>query len=353
MKRIKRNPIRFDVFNAFAQFGREARIALTDPGSMDSFLDRIRLSVSNSMRNEAFLYGQHAQAMFEAMAISLGRVQMLKQEDCGEIYTVREDVKVPDVRLVLADGQQILVEVKNFYQSKDSEPLQFDGDYIRNLQNYAQMVACRLAIAVYWVKWRTWTLIPCQALKHGTGKVLISFPEALKRNQMATLGDMMVGTKFPLTIFISANKEEPRNVEEDGNVSFSIGDIEIQCAGHILRREEERNIAWYLIMHGKWEEERSEAVIQDGKLEGIKFEWKPFDYETRQNEYREQGFAIVGSLSQLFSSYYRAITEKDGRIGHFRVDLSPGSLGQLIPTNYESKDLPLWRIKQVSGSGND
>src|ERR1035437_3666396 len=68
MKRLPRDPIRFDLANAFAEFGRLESVSLRDPAATDGFVDRIRESVRRSLSNEALLHGLRTQAMFEALS---------------------------------------------------------------------------------------------------------------------------------------------------------------------------------------------------------------------------------------------------------------------------------------------
>ena len=73
MKPIKRNPLRFDIFNALAQFTHEERLSLRDPKTIENFAREIRASVDTSITSDTFMYGQRTQAMFEALVLSLGR----------------------------------------------------------------------------------------------------------------------------------------------------------------------------------------------------------------------------------------------------------------------------------------
>jgi hypothetical protein len=78
-------------------------------------------SIESALANDAFLYGQLAQIMFEAM------VKLIKQ-DAGA---------VPDFRIVRADGSPILVEVKNFNQDNPQEPFSQEVGYVKALDRLA------------------------------------------------------------------------------------------------------------------------------------------------------------------------------------------------------------------------
>jgi hypothetical protein len=66
------------------------------------------------------------------------------------------------------------------------------------------------------------------------------------------------------------------------------------------------------------------------------------------------GFAIVDSMSELFCNFYKFATQEEEQVRNLRIDVSPGSLGKLIPNDYVGRDLPLWRFKlQPSPPGQD
>jgi len=346
MKPIKRDPIRFDVFNALAQFSHEQRLSVTDPKTADPFLQQIRSSLHATVNNESFLYGQRTQAMFEALVLSLAEVNFLKQEDSGSLYSTAEELQVPDYRLVFPNGKQLLIEVKNFYQKNTfDEPFEMTHSYFNGLSNYSRLVGCDLMVAIYWVKWNKWTLVQPKRFVLGSGYANLSFPSAVMFNEMSLLGDIMIGARFPLAIHVEARTDEPRAVQASGEVSFKIADIKIFCADREVESTLERNIGWYLMNHGLWIESPPLPIINNGQLDGLKFEWFPQDYHEDRDRYDSQGFAVIGTLSEMYSKFYRRVTQSDGRIGQIHVDVTPGTLGQMIPKDYEGERLPLWRFK--------
>lgn len=346
MKPIKRDPIRFDVFNALAQFSREQRLSVTDPKTTDHFLQQIRSSVHATVSNESFLYGQRTQAMFEALVLSLGKVQFLKQEDSGALYSTQEELEVPDYLLVFQDGTKLLIEVKNFYQKNDFlESFEVTESYLNGLNNYSRLVGCELMVATYWVKWNRWTLVRLGRFELGSGIARLSFLNAVMFDELSLVGDRMIGCRFPLAIHMETRKDQPRAVQANGEVSFHIADMKIFCADQEVTSTLERNIAWYLINHGNWVEEPTQVIINDGQLDGLKFEWFPQNYREDRVKYDAQGFAMIGTLSEMFSHFFRAVTQSDGRIGQIQVDVTPGHLGQMIPDDYEGERLPLWRFE--------
>jgi len=337
MKHLPRDPIRFDLINAFAEFGRCEKISLNHPAAAEGFVERARASIKRSLANEAFLYGVRTELMFESLVASLGKVQILKSEDSGEIYVSDESLKVPDFRLVLADGSQVLVEVKNFYQGEDARrAFKLDGGYLGGLVRYSKTMNCDLLLAIYWSRWNIWTLVKPDLFKVENEERTLDMLEAMKGNHMASIGDCSIGTRFPLSLVMHADKSKPRSIGAHGNVQFTISNVEAYCAGQRLTDPEERRIAIYLMFYGKWDYETEPRIVEN-EIELVEHRWVPeVDHE--------QGFEIVGSLSEMFSTFYKFATQEEGQVRELRLDISPGAWGSLVPEDYKGKALPLWRF---------
>lgn len=131
LRPIERNPVRFDAFAAFQKYTREQALSIRDDTVLTSFIDEVQAQLTASAANESFLYGLHAQAMFESMVVELRGVTFNKQEDAGGMWTAGSEVKIPDFRLVTAAGETLLVEVKNCYR----KPLKyrFEAKYFEAL----------------------------------------------------------------------------------------------------------------------------------------------------------------------------------------------------------------------------
>jgi len=65
-------------------------------------------------------------------------------------------------------------------------------------------------------------------------------------------------------------------------------------------------------------------------------------------EDHHQGLESVGALSGLFSSMYLSSTSDADRVTRLGINVVGGSLGSLIPDDYQSDKLPLWGMKQVA-----
>ena len=338
MRRIPRDPIRFDLFEVYGVYGREEQLSLTDPSAAQSFVHRARTSIEDGLKNDAFLYGLRTEAMFEALVASLGQVRLLKREDTSDVFTSENRIELPDFRIVLTDGQQWLVEVKNFYQGKQpTREFAMTTAYLEGLQRYSVLMGCPLRMAIYWARWNIWTLISPDHFRRKNSRMVIELGEAMQANELVILGDKSVATKFPLRLRFLADKEKPRSVSEDGLANFVISSVELYCEDRNITDPVERQIATFLMFYGRWQFDGPYAVIVDDELEGVECQWTP-------QEDHKQGFEIVGSLSDMFSTFYAWNTLDEDKVVKLRAEVVPGYLGNLIPEGYKGDALPLWRF---------
>jgi hypothetical protein len=324
MQRIPRDPVRFDVFRAFAT---RADGDLHDQAAVDEFKESVGTSIKKALDNPKFLYGQHVEAMFQGVVIALGQCQMIKEEDVGGGWYDGDELAIPDYRIVLLDRTQFLVEVKN--HNGDPMEVSFTERYINGLRRYGELTGSPVKLAVYWVGWRIWTLVPLDILEKYEKGFGLPFAKAVPANEFSFLGDKAVATQFPLTIKFMADRTEARSVDEAGQAQIVIGDTRLFCRGEEILDEREREIAFMLMTGGTWEERGPLAEL---------------DTEYRPPEDHEQGFEIIGSLSEIFSSHFQWRTLKERRVSRIAVNLVPGQMANLIPEGYKGKVLPLWRF---------
>jgi hypothetical protein len=58
----------------------------------------------------------------------------------------------------------------------------------------------------------------------------------------------------------------------------------------------------------------------------------------------DQEFEIVGTLSELVSRQFDDATTRDGEIVNISPEAEPTEFGVVIPRDFESDALPLWRF---------
>jgi hypothetical protein len=160
----------------------------------------------------------------------------------------------------------------------------------------------------------------------------------MKQNEMAVLGDYTIGTVYPLTLRLNAALDKPRTISSEGVVSMRIGSWEIRAGNELLTDRTEQNIAFYLMMYGKWEYAGGRIETDEGGLPVA-----AVHNVSPEEPTANQGFEMVGSLSSLYSHHYNSLTLEGGRVSRLSVK-EPTSLAPVIPRDLQKKQLRLWRF---------
>ncbi len=260
MKRVLRgDPLAFSSVDLLDAFGRKHNLPLNGPEIRALFLEKL----GEALETTPPLHGQRVEAMFGYVAGALGNCVLVKLEDAGDAFNEGDSIIVPDYRVILQTGEEFLVEVKNCHEEYPSAPIdKFKAPYAAKLSRYGELCRKPIFAAIYWSRWNIWTLLPLDRL-YGQPITLI---EAMKANQMAMLGDMQIGTRYPLVMRFVADTSRPRKVSDDGFVDFTIGLVEVFCAGVPVTDKAEKNLALYFMLFSKWEEVEPTAKIEDGEL---------------------------------------------------------------------------------------
>jgi hypothetical protein len=337
MKRIERHPEKFEVIDFFEAMARKKGFELSEPESHKHFIDELTQSFHESKDNPIIIHGRRIESMFEYVAASLGKSILIKREDSGEICSSNPEVRPPDFRIVLDDGTDIFVEVKNCHKTDPNYRFSLKRSYISTIQNYAKLFAREVYIAIFWSRWRKWSLLRWSSFSGGE-RLSISLLEAFKHNEMALLGDTMIATIPPLAMRIIADPTKPRRVEEGGHVEFTIGGIELYCGGVRIEDKFEQSLAFYFMLHSDWIVSEPDAKVEDGSLIYFDFVARPEDTVP------DQQFQILGFLSEMISRAYDGLTASDTGIDRLSPQVDPGDLGVLIRQDYKGKQLPLWRF---------
>ena len=277
-------------------------------------VDRLRAGMDESLANKARLHGWRVQNLFEAMIVCLGSVQLIMTEDAGGYYY--DDgagaVRPPDFRMIGRDGERVLVEVKNVDPRRYKEARINERD-LEQEQRYADLMAMRLLLAHYWSAANHWSVVDARVLERRKGTLVLPFETAMKANELGLMGDMMIGTRPPLTLSVIADPSQPQSTRHvpgtENELGFTIGGVEVSCGGRILATALERRIAWFLMLYGRWEVSSDLQFDDGGLLEQISFQTAPAapDEESAKTTDR-QGFAVIGHLSEMYSTYYNLMT---------------------------------------------
>ena len=288
----------FDLLSILADFGLERGMRLNDPATITEFLESAKADLTRAQGDSVLLHGQRTEAMFEAMVVSFGAVRLLKSEDNGPFFS-DGSYAAPDFRMVLPDGEQWLVEVKNVYEPnprEQSRRILRKAD-LEGLAKYSHETGGQLKLAVYWARWATWTLVSPERVTASDGSATLDFLTAVKINELSELGDRTIGTKPPLKFRLLADSAESIAVDNDGSVGFTIADAQLHCGEEEIVDSIEREIAWTFMMYGDWEATGPELVTDGESITGVEWKLEPLE---RQN----QGFEFIGTLSRIFSRYF-------------------------------------------------
>lgn len=320
-----------DAISAITNVLRSSAIRINDSKELSGISSTIIEKIQTEAHRQ---HGLRIESMFAYVAGALGECSLIKQEDGNGLFLTSDDnINIPDYRIILKDGDAFFVEVKNCNEKKIS----FKKEYIEKLNNYALLNKCPLKVAVYWRRLKIWTLISSEKLIFHENKCELKLDQALALSEMASLGDRMIGTKTPLRLRLNADPIKTSAIDENGQCQFTIGSVGLYSQNILIEDTIESNIAFQLIMAGRWNESE-DVALKDNKISYIEY-----TYEAEiPNE--EQGFNIIGNLSSIISSKYDSSTISDGKIERLSPEGSPEKFEIFIPNGYQGKYLPLWQF---------
>lgn len=196
---------------------------------------------------------------------------------------------------------------------------------------------CDLKIALYWSRIKSWSLVSANSFDFDGISYSLSMEQCMKRNEMHTIGDSMVGTVPPLTIRFLTDPERPRSVKADGSTECTIGSVELWCGSRQIENPIEKKLAWFFVQFGDWSDNDTEVHIKDGQLI-----W--FEISVSSKPTQGQHFSLIGFLSQMVSRQYDELTTSAGEVEQLTPSAEPEALGIVIPPDYSGRDLKLWRF---------
>lgn len=329
-----------DLLKHFAEHAAEAEKPINGPEAIASFFDAAKANLERALNNPIMVHGGRTELMFEMLVASLGGYRVLKAEDNGTLHS-KHPMRVPDFRIVCEDSTQWLIEVKNKRTNINSlqNPIHLMSNaYRETLEAYAKATGAELKIAVFWSGTGLWTLLSPGMLKGDDGVLRISFLEALQYDEMGKIGDRNIGTEPPLRMRFIADPTKERTITENGDARFTIGQVRVFSNERLIEDRIELEMAWFLINYGEWEE-ATEAIIENGILEGIEFRWEPHE---RANP--DERFEIIGRFSRMLARYYSEQTIKDNAVVQLRAKPRPEWIAPFLDNQRKQKSLPLWQF---------
>ena len=326
---------------------RAAQRDLTDPVAFENIIADIGTNAQNALRNEIALHGRRVESMFAYVAAALGKCTLVRQEDIGDIYIEsHEDCLVPDYRLILKDGAGLLVEVKNRHSRSPSSTFSMRTRDLLRLERYAQINGLPLLLAIYWSRWRLWTLVRPEDLTVKGLRRRITFSEALVANRMVNLGDFYLGTTPPLRLVLEADSMKPAFMSSEGQASLTIGNVRMWAGQTEVTSNAERSLLMYLWFYGDWSDAGPFALQQNEQLTAIEFYCEPDEFTDRQ------GFELFPPMSSMIARQFDQLTTESGTIRTLAPVVQPNGLGQRAPGRVGEMTLPLW-VFHAQPSGGD
>lgn len=339
MKRVKRDPEKFEVIDLFTALGRENGYKLAVPEDVNDFMRRVSRSLKVSLEDSRLIHGKRVESLFAHVAGALGECVFIKREDSGDAFSVNQNIQAPDYKIVLNSGEQFFIEVKNCNLTNFNSLYKFDKKYIEKLENYSKLQTTPLKFAIYFSRFNKWFLLTKESLIEQRKNYVTDFINSTAMNEMAVLGDRTIATEPELSIELLSDKNQSCDVNENGGTKFIIGDVKIYCSGREVTDKVEKSIAFYLIRFGNWVEQEYEAIILNDKFSGAKFTFIPESSSEGQN------FEFIGELSSMISRAYSEHTVYERSVIAIDTKLDPLVFSVNIPEGYKGKNLPLWQFK--------
>lgn len=320
---------------------------MSDPARVEATVAQFEAGLRDSLKSPSRMRGWVSDQLFGLVAADLGGCKLVKQEDAGVLF-YEDDVKLPDWRLTLLSDKNVLVEVK---AEDDAHPRvsKLRLAEVARLNSYAGLNGCPLYIAVHWVAMSGWTLVPIEDYVRVGDHFAIDLETAFKRNHMCSLlNDRMLGLKPPLEFRLTMQEipddvatEGDRELEEAGTKKMSLvtTSIHMFAGGNEMVDKKETALVWFLLHNARWPcEERMENVG-----EGL---WEMVFTMAPEESHADQGFEIIGTMSELYTRmFYSGTTSLEDETTRLSIDVEPGTLPRLVPTDLKSDRLPLWHLR--------
>lgn len=341
----------FDLLQLYARFGARQKLELGDPLARAAFGVHVGEALERALNLPALLQGQRVEAMFEALTIALGGCKLIKAEDGGKIWP-DQGYRVPDFRLVLNDGRQWLVEVKNVYRPEPSDQRRklMTAAYRREMEAYAAATGAELKLAVYWARWSIWTLVSPSRLVGADDDLVLDMMSAMTVSELSALGDETVGTRAPLRLRLITDPKRTSSIDADGKIHGGF------VRGHFFSEDRElvdaddKAMASIFMSYGQWSVNGPHPIFNGDRLEAV-------DFIATPEEASDQGFDMVGTLSRMFARYYAEHTLDHQTVVHLLAPPQPEIFAAFRREREAGKVLPLWRFRlqpnfEAFGGGN-
>jgi Holliday junction resolvase len=339
MKKIPRDPTRFDAIDWFGEFCKSKGYSIGQTEALDAFLNNIRDNIKAVIADDNRLRGIQGQAMFEALVIELGHATFTRQEDSGRLYSTSA-VQPLDLRVTLSDNRTLLIEIK------DSTATPWLGECVlipkkqfHRYREYAKTVGGDPMFAIFWRKLWRWVLVPPKAFVKIKKSYALTLEESFKLNEMSVLGDRMLATRTPLRMKVETDPNQPRELDSNGFGHYTIKSIELFCRDKPIKDEAGKKLAFYMMLFGRWRDRQPSLHLDGRTILAVDWIFEPEADEADPDCY------IVDALSSMFSRQFEFHTrDRENNLRILSTEAESGRLATLAPQNFPFKtsDLPLW-----------
>lgn len=341
MERHHADSEQFSLLQHLDSLAKAGGDSITDVIVRDRLLKQISETLAAHQKHGARLHGLRSQSMFAYVAAALGQCEVISEEDAGELYFHAGDVQRPDFRIRTKASGELFVEVKNFRPNNPFEPYQLKKKYIDSLKRYCSTFGVPLKFAIYWARWRVWTLVDVESLDVSSGYCDLHFVRALELNQMNLLGDHMLAAVPPISLRLYPDETKPRRVDDHGLAAFTVKDACLSVGSERIEDKFEQQLGWFFFLHGKWSH-----VFRNDSLIGRNVEFIELCVEPEEDTAADDAFpcASLGFMSQMVSHQYQIETGLGGDVRNISPRSQPDAFGIDIPSDYRGNVLKLWRF---------
>lgn len=343
MKKLRREHKELDYVRLFVDYSAQRKIAEYSEHAIREFSNEMAQELCATVNADHRKRGVRAELLFQAVVAGIGKVALIKAEDNGEAFFTGDELLIPDFRVVLLDGSQMLVEVKAQRMDNSFDtPLKLSDSVVQKYRRYASLTQASLMIATFWEELSLWTLNRLDAFSPGIAgekQWSISFRRAMATNEMESLGDCSIATMAPLRIRIIIDPDRSEHLpSSDDVIQVTIAGIELFSQNTVLR-DLSAKIAWRLIWHSGWDEIGKSMQTDEDRLLWVEYVIGPPEWSEQQHDPQEP--VIVGAMSEMISRAYLQGAERTIHTNAGGDILMPGYMGNFIPPDFPSLNLEL------------
>lgn len=107
----------FTLLKMLDGFAQSEGMSIKDELILSKFIDKLSAAIQRHRDNPTRVFGFRVESMFAHIAAALGKCQIISEEDSGALFSIEEDIRRPDFKIITIDHQEFFFEVNNFHLS--------------------------------------------------------------------------------------------------------------------------------------------------------------------------------------------------------------------------------------------